>query len=125
MGALTTHGQSYAVAQALIAAYFHLPLDVLGYFSSQVSFYLQVLIDIAAQPHYLFIGQAAHLGIRIYLAVSQDNLAGGTADPEDVGEGNLHALIPWKINARYSRQDKIPPVNLTLPLLMAGILADN
>jgi hypothetical protein len=37
VGALPAHGQSHAMAQALIAADLHLALDVLRYFPAQVS----------------------------------------------------------------------------------------
>jgi hypothetical protein len=125
VGTLSVHGQTHAVAQALIATYLHLPLYILCYFPSQVSLHLEVLIYVAAQPHNFLFGQAAHLGVWIDLTVPQDIPGCGTTHPENIGEGYFHPLVSGKINARYSRQDKIPPVNLTLPLLMAGVLTDD
>ena len=59
MGALSVHRQPAAVADALVAADLDLALDVLGDVAPQVTFDLEVGVDVGAQLGDLFLGQVA------------------------------------------------------------------
>jgi hypothetical protein len=63
-----------------------LALDVALHVTAQVTFDLQVLIDVGTDPVDLVLGQVRDLGVRIELELSADLLRGRQADSEDVGE---------------------------------------
>ena len=62
MRTLTVHGQSAAVAEALVTADVHLALDVLRDLTTQVALDLEVLVDERADPGDLFIREVTDAG---------------------------------------------------------------
>src|SRR5262249_24915511 len=72
-GALPVDRQAAAVPQPLVVADLHLALDVLRDLSAQVSFDLQVLVDVGAQPGDFLFGEVAdarvarHAGVVAHL----------------------------------------------------------
>ena len=97
MGSLTPHRQTATMAQALIAADFHLALDVLCDLSSQVTFDLEVRFDEAAELRNLSLGQVANSGGLIDLCCFAHLDSGRGSDPIDVGQCNDQTLFAWDI----------------------------
>src|SRR5256885_1492746 len=63
--ALAVHGQAAAVADALVGADLHQPLDVLGPLTAQVALHRQALVDGVAQFAHLVVGQVLDVGVRV------------------------------------------------------------
>ena len=92
-------GQALAVADPLVAADLHLPLDVLGDVPAQVALDLQVGVDVVAEPGDLLVGQVPDPGVGAGLGGRADLLRGRPADAEDVGEGDLQPLLAGDVHA--------------------------
>jgi hypothetical protein len=87
--------------------------------AAQVTLDLVAPVDELAQPVDLLFGQVAHPRVRVDVRLGQDLLAGRQADPVDVGEGDLHALLARNVDTGNSGH------RLPLPLLVLGIGADD
>src|SRR5918995_1717756 len=63
----------------------------------------KVTLDLAALDRVpelddLVLGQVLHLGVRVHPGLAQDLAGGRAADPEDVGESDLGALVEWDVH---------------------------
>src|SRR6266699_5864998 len=96
---LTVYRKVTAMPHAAITADFNQPLDVHVYFAAQVSLDFLLAVDYFAQTVDLFFGQVFHPYIRVNAGSLQDLSARCEADPVNVRQRNLHALIPWNVNA--------------------------
>src|SRR5262249_34823108 len=99
MGALSTHRKVSPMPQPAIAAQVDEPLDVRRHLAPEVTLHLVVGVDLATDARYLVVGQLVGLAARIDLRRGADAQRRRPADAVDVGEGDLHALVPWQIDA--------------------------
>src|SRR5947209_9021271 len=93
MGPLPVYRQAAAVTDALVAPDLDLALDVLGDVATQVALDLQVLVDEATEAGDLLVGEVAHPRVGTDAGGLADLLRRAPADAEDVGEGDLQALL--------------------------------
>src|SRR5205814_4360665 len=101
----------------------HLPLDVLAHLPAKVTFDLEVLVDVGAQPRHFLVGEVAHSRIARHRCRVAYLLRGVAADSVDVRERDLESLLARYVDAgdtghRFASF-------LTLPLLVARVLADD
>ena len=99
MRALAVDRQSPAVAQTLVAADLHLAADVGLDLTAEVTLGRVVLVDPLADLDEVFLGEVAHAGVGVDTSALQDLLGTRAPDAEDVGEGDLHALLTREVNA--------------------------
>ena len=97
------------MTKTLVAADLHLALDVLLDVAAQVTFDLQVGIDVRADAVDLFIGEVAHARVGVEIEVRDDLLRGRLPDPEDVGEADLQPLLAWNVDASYTCHSVVAP----------------
>jgi hypothetical protein len=147
---LTPHRQAAPMPQAPVAAYIHQSLDAHGYFTAQIAFY-DVLADFSAQRIHLGLIQIPHLAIRGNLDRCANLLGSGRANAIDSLQRDDRVLIdrnvdacntghalkllpsPAKCFVRAKKREftwvsaakSIRIVGLSLPLFMAGILANH
>src|ERR1700736_6704875 len=93
MGALTTHRQSAAMAQAAIAAEIHQPLDVHAGLATQVAFDHVVAVDHFTNLQHFLIAQLRNAAIIGNLDLLQDLGRIPLADAMDILERDQHALV--------------------------------
>src|SRR3954447_3567017 len=113
------HRQAAAVAEAAVGADLREPLDVLRAIATEVTLDL-LRLDGLAQLHDLVVGQVLDVGVRIDAGVLDDLRRRGLADPVDVGEPHLHALVGRDVYPRDASHLRLP-----LPLLVTRVGADN
>ena len=100
LGALTTHGQTTTVAQALVAADLDLATDVGLNLAAKVTLDLERLLDVLAELCQVLVREVLAPEIRADAGGVKDFLGAGTADAVDVCQCDLHALFARKINTR-------------------------
>src|SRR6266566_102135 len=98
LGPLAMDRQPAAVADALIAADLHLAPDVALNLTAQVTFYPVGGIDPVAELDEVVVGQVVHPGVTADAGGLQRPLGAGAADPVDVGEGDLKALVAREVD---------------------------
>src|SRR5262249_42606703 len=89
---LAADREATAVAQAPIATDLLQPLDVLRALAAQITLDDVAVVDDVAQPDDLFLGEVAHLAIRLDPNVGQDPVRGRPTDAVDIGQADLDAL---------------------------------
>src|SRR5690606_17387525 len=99
VGPLSTDRQAATVANSLIGADLDLPLDVLLDLPTQITFYIELLVDEAADPGHLVIGQLPHLRGGIDVRALTDERGTATPDPIDVGQADLEALVTGEVDS--------------------------
>ena len=87
-----------AVAKAAVGADLGQPLDVLGALAAQVPLHLTGL-DRLAKLHHLVVGQVLDVGVPVDAGVGDDLSRGRVADPVDVREAHLDALVERDVYA--------------------------
>src|SRR6476659_1948615 len=92
-GALPVDWKTLAVTQALVATDLHLALDVLRDLTAQVTFDLDVRVDVGTEAGDFFFGEVAHPGVTRHAGVVADLLRHRAADAVDVREGDLQPLL--------------------------------
>jgi hypothetical protein len=102
------HRQAAAVADPAQAADLTEALDRLGALAAQVALDLQLAVDIGADLVDLVVGEVLHLLVRVELEHLADLLRGGLADPVDVGQPDLQALLVREVDACDSCQVTTP-----------------
>ena len=90
------------MTQAAIAADLHQALDVHGNFAAQVALYLDVVVNVVAQLADIILGQILDAGIRVHARRLDDIVRDVTANAVDVGQRDLDALLPGKVDTRNS-----------------------
>src|SRR5665647_1679209 len=118
--ALPVHRHATTVADALVAADVHEPLDVLRALAPQIALDRDVAGDRVAQPHDLFFGEVADLGVGVDAHYGQDLVGRGPADAVDVREPDLDPLLRRDVDACDTCHADLP-----LPLTMPRIRADH
>jgi hypothetical protein len=81
------------VAAALVAADLDLATNVTGYLAAQVTFDLVVRFDVVAELDELLVAQLVDAHVGAHPGGVEGLVGAGTADAEDVGECDLHALV--------------------------------
>src|SRR6266576_1549463 len=101
-GALAAHGQPAPVAQPTVGPDLHQALDVERDFAAQLAFDLGFFVEDVAEATDLLVVEVldAHVGIDV--RDRQDAPRRVRADPKDVGERNLDALLAGNVNAGNS-----------------------
>src|SRR3954454_18675002 len=90
---LSPHGQAAPVALAAVGADLLQALDALGSLAAQVALDREVAVDALAQTGDLVLGEVPDVGVRRDLGLVEDLRRGGRADPVDVGQADLDALV--------------------------------
>ena len=96
-------------------------LDVQGHLAAQVALDLVAPVDDLAQPVDLLVGQVADPGVRVDVGLGEDLLAGRQTDPEDVGQGDLDALLARDVDAGDTCHRRYPCRCLCLGLVQMTI----
>src|SRR5437763_4008909 len=99
LGALPVDGQAAPVPQPAVAGDVHQALDVIGALPAEVALHHQLALDHVAKPRHLGLGEVADVGVGVDAGALQDVVRGGTADPVDVGQSDLHALLARDVDA--------------------------
>ena len=94
-------------------------LDRLLPVAAQVSLDLEVRVDVVAELRNLFVGQVLDLRVRAEAELSRDLARARLADPVDVGQPDLEALLVRKVDSGDSGYGS------ALPLLVPRIGADD
>ena len=119
--ALAVDRQTLAVTQTLVTPDFHLALDVLRDLAAQVTFDLDVLVDVAAQPRDFFLGEVAHARVARHAGRVADLLRDRAADAVDVRERDLQPLLAGDVDTG----DSSHRCSSALTLLVARVDADD
>src|SRR4029450_12409509 len=98
-GPLTTRGETPAVADAGVAADLHLAADVRGDLAAQVALNLEIGLDVVAELYQLLVREVPGALVEIDGRGGQGLDRAGPADPEDVGERDLHPLLAGEVHA--------------------------
>src|SRR5215208_1863265 len=98
LGPLAVNRQAAPVAQATVGADLRQPLDVLRAVPAEVTLDLAGL-DGLAELHDLVVGQVLDVGVGVDPGVLDDLARRGRADPVDVGQTDLHALVRRDVDA--------------------------
>src|SRR5215470_13439382 len=99
---LTMHRQPAAVADALVAADLHLAPDVRLNLTAQVTFDPVRAVDPVTELHEVVVGQIVHPGVTADPGGVQRLPGAGAADPVDVGEGDLKALVAREVDTNQT-----------------------
>src|SRR4051794_6450264 len=89
--ALPVDGQPAPVAQPAVAGDVHEALDVVGALPAEVALHHELALDHVAEPRHLGLGEVADVGVGVDSCALEHGVRGGTADPVDVGQPDLHA----------------------------------
>src|SRR6266576_3247551 len=101
-GALSAHGQAAPVAQPAIGPDRHQALDVERDLAAQLAFDLGFLVEDVAEAADLLVVEVLDEPVGLDVRDRQDATRRMRADSEDVGEGDLDALLPGNVNAGNS-----------------------
>src|SRR3954452_24794465 len=110
--ALAVDRQRPAVADALIARDLDLALDVLRDLAPQVTFDLEVGVDVGPDLHDLLFGEVTHLRAAVDGRAVDDLEGPGRADPEDVAQGDVQPLVAGKVDAGDTSHGCVLPFSL-------------
>jgi hypothetical protein len=119
VGALTVDRKPFTVANPLVAADLHLPLDVLGDVTAEIALDLEVGVDTGPQAGDLLVGQVTDPGVGTDPGLGAGLLCPGLADAVDIGQRDLETLLARDVDAGNSGHV------LTLPLLVSRVGADH
>src|SRR4051812_5349981 len=109
------------MADPAVATNLHQPLDVLAALAPQIALDDVVAVDDVAELGDLLVREVADLAVRLDPDLGEDVIGSGAADPIDVGQANLHALVEGDVDPC----DASHATALPLTLLMPGVLADH
>src|SRR5947209_4539399 len=101
-GALAAHRQAAPVAQPAVGPDLHQPLDVECDLAAQLAFDFGFLVEHVAETPDLLVVEVLDAQVRIDVRDRQDAPRSMGTDAEDVGEGDLDALLPRNVNAGNS-----------------------
>jgi hypothetical protein len=97
--ALSVDRERPAVADALVAPDLDLALDVLGDLAPEVTFDLEVRVDVGADLDDLLFGEIADLRAAVDGRSLDDRERACGADAEDVAQGDVQPLVAGKVDA--------------------------
>src|SRR5436190_3132123 len=99
LGSLAACRQVASMAHPAVRADLDQALDVQRDLAAKIALHLVAAVDQLAEPVDLLLGEVADAGIRVDIRLGQDLLRGRQADSEDVGEGDLDALLARDVDA--------------------------
>src|SRR5262249_7289977 len=99
---LAVHRQPAAVADALVAADLHLAPDVRLDLTAEVTFDPVRAVDPVTELHEVVVGKVVHPGGAADPGGFQRLVGAGTADPVNVGEGDLKALLAREVDTNQT-----------------------
>ena len=85
--------------QALVAADLDLAADVGGDLTTEVTFELVVALEVVAELDQLLVTEVLDPQVRVDPGLLEGLLGAGATDAEDVGEGDLDALVAREVDA--------------------------
>src|SRR5256712_392962 len=101
-GALATDGQAAPVAQPTVGPDLHEALDIERDLAAQLAFDLGFFFEDVAEATDLLVVEVLDAQVRMDVRDRQRPPRGMGTNPEDVGEGDLDALLPGNVNAGNS-----------------------
>ena len=101
--------EAAAVADAAVAADLHQALDGLGALAAEVALNGVVAVDQVAELRDLVLGQVPHVGVRADAELGEELVRRGPADPVDVREADLDALVEGDVDPRNPSQSRSTP----------------
>src|SRR5690606_36247588 len=110
LGALAAHREAAAVTQALVAADLDLAADVGRDLTAQVTLEAVVALEVVTQLHQLLVRQVLHPGVGAHARRLERLHGAGAAHAEDVGEGDLDALVAREVDSDESCHVACAPV---------------
>jgi hypothetical protein len=125
---LSADGQSSPVAKPTVTADVDEPFDAHGRFRAQGAFNLDVGVYDGPDFGDIRVRQCLDSGVRIHAGFLQNFLGRRKTDAEDIGQCSLDSLFFWKVyTCDTSHITSISTLvkNLSLTLLVSGILADD
>src|SRR5437763_8530448 len=120
LGPLPVHRQAAPVADAAVGADLGEALDRLLPVAPQVALDLELRVDVGAELRDLFVRQVLDLRVRIEAELRGDLARRRLADPVDVGQSDLEALLIREVDSGDACHWA-----LSLPLLVTGVGADD
>src|SRR5499427_1909395 len=99
---LAVHRQPAAVADALVAADLHLAPDIRLNLAAEVTFDPIRAVDPVTELHDVVVGQIVHPDVAADPGGVQRLPGAGAADPVDVGEGDLKALLAREVDTNQT-----------------------
>src|SRR5213078_1180951 len=98
-GPLAVHGKTTPVPDPTVRADLREPLDRLGALPAQVTFDLEVLVDVLAQLRHFLVREVADLRVRIEAEADRDLVCGRLSDAVDVGQPDLEPLLVGEVHS--------------------------
>ncbi len=99
LGALATHREAAAVADALVAADLDLAADVRGDLAPQVALELEAALEVVAERDELGVAEVADADVGADARGGQRLLGAGATDAVDVGERDLQPLLAGEVDS--------------------------
>src|SRR5262249_50801962 len=112
VSALATHGQALAVTDATIGADVHQPFHVHRDLATEVTFHLDLALEDLAHAAGLVLGPRLHALVVVDARLREHPHRRRAADPVDIGERHLAALLPGKVDACDSCHGLSPALSL-------------
>src|SRR6478735_1146355 len=97
--ALPVNRETAAVTQPLVAADLDLALDVRGDLAAEVTLDAIAGLDVVAESHDVLVAEVLDPRLGAHAGRGQGLERAGAADSEDVGEGDLNALVAREVDA--------------------------
>jgi len=77
-------------------------LDVHGNFLAQIAFHFMVPVYELPELDDLILAQILHTGLAVNAGLSDEVSRGASPYPIDIGETDIHSLLPRKVNSSYA-----------------------
>jgi hypothetical protein len=118
------------VADTTVASDFNQPLNIKCDVAAKVALNTAVVVYIFSEFRRVVFRQISYTDTRVNACFSADLVRRFTADSEYISKSNLDALIPWQINACYTRHTGCTSMlirfaPLTLALFMLRVFTDH
>ena len=116
------------MAHTAIAVNFNESLNVKCSVSAQITFNIQVLLNVITNFGNLILGKISATSIGINSGCLYDLSSSGTADTIDVSKADLNSLVVGQVNTRNTCHIVLPPnycSGLALTLFVLWIFTDN
>jgi hypothetical protein len=95
LGALAPHRKSLAMTQSPVTAKVHESFFFHRNVTPQITFNLDVLVDVIPDLGYFCLGQLIRPGVAVYTCFDKYLLGGRSSNAKDIGQSDLNPFIPW------------------------------